>query len=137
MPQLAQVQAAADAFVQSTWWTTLTTRQGNYFASHGRFFQGLSTHAVLPAHTNGRDDSKPPDRLTTRPTDQTETWMDQLPEWASTTMPASVRINVYDGPFGHGWTVTLELTHSGVIWRRTVNVGPETHHAQPWQQGAV
>ena len=76
-----------------------------------------------------------PDRLSDHPTDQAASWLDQfdaLPE----KFPAALRCDVYDGPGGHGYVVTVRGVLGGVTWERSHNVGPETHRTAAWHQVA-
>lgn len=42
-----------------------------------------------------------------------------------------VSVDEYDGPLGRGYVVNA-VTADGV-WRRAVNVGPETRHERAWE----
>jgi hypothetical protein len=127
----AQALAAADDFL-AAWLSTLAARQNAYLASHGRYWQGLLTHAAAPAHAANRDDSAAPDRMASRPHYQTEDWLAVLPEWAGLLLPAAVRVDQYVSPVGPGWVLTLELVHGRDRYARSVNVGPEAYRDSPW-----
>jgi hypothetical protein len=125
-----QIQTAADNF-----WTThsakFTAVQTDYASGHsGKFWQGLQTHAVYPDDGGGLDPV-----LTSRPTDQLERWSDvftggrALP---STNWPVCLRVDVYDGPQGKGWSITVLYTKGGQTWGRTYHIGPETWREQAW-----
>ena len=128
----AQIQAAIDNF-----WTNHQTKfvgvQNDYAAGHsGRYWQGIVTPATPP------DDGAlvNPD-LARKPTDQPERWIDvftggrALP---NTNWPASIHVDVYDGPDGKGWSVTVTYTKGGETWSRTFHVGPETWRERPWEK---
>lgn len=102
--------------------TFVQTRQATYLAGHGRYWQGVRTPLVVPA-----DGATATVDLTRRPTDQTETWGDFGVTFPGP-IPVSVQIDVYNGPGGHGYTVTVVIRMSTETWRRTFNVGPE-----PWR----
>lgn len=138
MPTLNQMRNAIDNFV-TTRWPTIVARQENFRTNRGRYWQGLPTHLTCPAHTNSTDGSKTGDRLEESPDDQGafSTWLNVFPEWLSDLLPACVRVDVYDGPQGEGWVLTIEATHNGTLWRRSQNVGPEGHRTQGWHQVPV
>jgi hypothetical protein len=135
MPTLNQIRTAIDNFVDNRW-PTIVARQENYRTNQGRYWQGLKTHLVAPAHTSSTDGSKVGDLLDQSPDDQGEfsTWLNVFPEWLSDLLPALIKVDVYDGPQGQGWTLTVEATHNGNLWRRVVNVGPESYRAKAWTQ---
>jgi hypothetical protein len=133
LPTLTQVRDTIDTFVTNRW-PTIVARQENFRTNRGRYWQGLFTHTLAPAWTSAADGSSLGDRLSEGPGDQFSTWLNVFPEWATELLPARVRIDVYDGPDGQGWVVTVEATHNGNLWRRVVNVGPESYRAQPWTQ---
>jgi hypothetical protein len=97
--------------------------QSAYFDRHGRYWQGLLTPAEIP---NESAKTKAPD-LTRKPSDQTDSWeaifkeADVLPQ----TWPAQIQIDVYDGPSGKGWTISLQVEEGGKAQRRTWGFGPE------------
>ena len=101
--------------------------QAQYFATHGRYFQGLSTHSVMPA--DGVEIA--PDRGLERPSDQAEGWLDvgQLPAQ----MLSQMEINVYDSSIGRGYFVVLEFRWEGSICRRQINFGPEESFGHDWR----
>ena len=44
----------------------------------------------------------------------------------------ALRIDVYDGPRGTGYTVTLLVEIAGERWGRTAHTGPETYRQLGW-----
>ena len=104
--------------------------QDAYFATHGRYWQGIETPDIPPDELTA---VKSPD-LTKRPTDQAEKWDDVFRSALAlpSTWPASLRVDVYDGPLGKGWTLTVVATKAGVRYWRTWSVGPEDR-ATNWQ----
>ena len=48
-------------------------------------------------------------------------------------MLVAVAVDVYDGPAGRGYVVRGELVAAGVLWSRSVNVGPETYRDAAWR----
>lgn len=107
----------------------IVSRQSAYFVAHGRYWQGLRTPVARPVEAA---DTTPD--LTLKPHDQAERWSDFLSGLAVTTIPCSLRIDVYDGPLGHGYTVSVEVVSGGDVWRRTYNVGPETWRVVTWHR---
>jgi len=97
--------------------------QALYFATRGRYWQGIITPDT------------PPDELTTakapvltkKPTDQAESWADEFKgvDVLPATWPAQMQVDVYEGPKGHGYTVTLYCLEGGKKQKRTWNYGPE------------
>ncbi len=101
--------------------------QASYLGAHGRYWQGLRSHAALPADGNG----EAPD-LSRKPTDQTESWQDvRVPLPAA--MVIATQVDVYDGPLGRGYIVAGELEIVGRRWRRAIGVGPEAR-SHDWEQ---
>lgn len=111
---------------------TFETKQAAYLSTNGRYFQGLPTHASLPAHTDTATPMPVATQLASRPTDQSEDWLTFLPAWEGRPMPAMVRSDVYNGPQGKGYVLTLAVTYNGVQYRRAVHVGPEPSRGHDW-----
>ncbi|MDV2479218.1 MAG: hypothetical protein RX317_03120 [bacterium] len=111
--------------------THLEARQDAYFTAHGRYFQGIKTHTVLPK--GEIDEETPPDR-TRKPTDQAEDWNGAgiiLPA----KMPFALAMDVYDGPRGKGWSARVEVEHQGREFARRVGFGPDaTQYTHDWQE---
>jgi hypothetical protein len=133
MPTLTQMKTDVDTFVTNKW-PSIVAKQENFRTNRGTYWQGLPTHLSCPAHTNGTDGSSIGDNLDANPTDQLSSWLNQFPDWVSELLPACLRVDVYDGPSGKGWTLTAEATHDGRLFRRIVNVGPESHREIPWTE---
>lgn len=105
----------------------IVAKQAAYLAAHGRYWQGLCTHSVIPED----GEELPPDRAAEKPFYQAESWLDLggLPE---TTMSA-LRIDTYDGPHGKGFVVVSEVMIDGQLWSRSINFGPETFRDSEWK----
>ena len=111
--------------------THLEARQDIYFTAHGRYFQGIRTHAELP---KGELDEETPPDTTRKPTDQAEDW-DGAGINLPATMPFALSIDVYDGPRGKGWSVRVEVEHLGRDFARQVGFGPDAaHYTLDWQE---
>ncbi len=52
-------------------------------------------------------------------------------------IPCQISVDVYDGPLGKGWTVTLRATKAGVLYWRTWNVGAEMWRRTDWMSQPV
>lgn len=123
-----QIRAAIENF-RDTHAAKIVARQEAYLAAKGRYWQGVITPAVSP--DNGAFVT--PD-YTRRPTDQAERWSTVFsgPDALPSTVPAQISVDVYDGPLGKGWTLTVVATKAGVRYWRTWSVGPEDR-ATNWQ----
>lgn len=112
-----------------TWLTNkvpvLVARQNTYFTNHNRYWQGLITHASIPAHVTATAGDATADKLTFTPTDQAESWLDILPEWQPEVFAAAAVISVYSGPGGKGWNLTVWVRFNGTIYQRQKWWGPE------------
>ncbi len=110
--------------------THLEARQDIYFTAHGRYFQGIRTHAVLP---KGEIDEETPPNPRVKPTDQAEDW-DGAGIILPAKMPFALTIDVYDGPRGKGWSVRTEVEHQGREFARQVGFGPDAaDHTFDWK----
>lgn len=119
-------QALGDRF------TEITTAMQGYFDTHGRFPQLLRTHLEIPP----KGQQKAPDNLQATPTDSTVKWsgLGQLPS----TMLSRMRIDVYNGPGGHGYVVVNEaIDDADIIYEKATNVGPETWRSFDWRSKEV
>lgn len=135
MATLINTRNAIDAFLTNKS-SLLTTRQEAWRTANGRYWQGLWTHTSAPTHTNATDGSAAPTSFSSSPTDQIDRWLDRFNEWAAENMPCRVRIDVYQAPNGHGWTVTVQMIHTGQTWTRVVHMaGPQTSRERAWVQG--
>ena len=108
----------------------IATYQAAYLLGHGRYFQGLWSHATTPDEAS----NNPPDQLASRPTDQLE---DFGAMWSQVAVgqgriPMRVRVDVYNGPAGQGYLMTFETARAGVSYQRVVNVGPESWRSANW-----
>ena len=95
MPTLAQVRTAVDTKLASLW-GNVQTRQANYFATHGRYWQGIITTDV----------DKLPDNL------------------VSGNLPMAIQIDVYQAPSGYGYIATVYVQYRGTIYFRSASEGP-------------
>jgi hypothetical protein len=101
----------------------ITAAQDAYFATHGKYFQGIKTPAIpLDGVTEGTMD------VDVKPTDQLEGWIDFDSNTfkRNTKVPYQMKIKVYNALSGHGWVFTGELFYNSehLVYRH--HNGPET-----------
>ena len=100
-------------------------------AGVGRYFQGLWTHTGEVEQTDALDGDQTADNLAAKPTDQAHDWRDLIQTTLDAVpFPARLKIDVYDGPAGHGWFATLEVRYQGNLYRRSKGIGPEDRDAE-------
>ena len=97
-----------------------------YMSLHGRYWQGMRTHAVIPA-----DGATAPPDLTREPTDEAASWSSM-----GLTLPAqteaALSVHIYETRAGHGYIVNAEVIVSGVHYGRSLNFGPESRQERDW-----
>ena len=75
---------------------------------------------------------------TGKPTDSPYVWADVKERGKPTALPIPANIacwvDVYDGPRGQGFVVNYEAVRNGVLFRKAVNIGPETEREQDWTE---
>lgn len=131
MPTLTQVRNRVDDWLIVRW-PLVQARQSAYFTAHERYWQGLKTASVEPEHTTAVYANAKQDRLTVKPTDQAEAWLDFLVGLDDLAIPAALVMDVYDGPHGHGYVTTVIARYNGTIYSRSQNVGPEKYRIIDW-----
>lgn len=123
--------AQIDAQIENKW-GNFVTWQENYRAANGVYFQGLRSHRGAVPDSNGRGNA--PSGLDDRPTDRPHALRDF---WNGSGMPNStlfeIIIDVYSGPAGDGFTVTLLTVDGGQTMRRVLQYGPETWREAAWR----
>jgi hypothetical protein len=111
-------------------WSAFVTWQENYRAANGVYFQGLHSHRGSAPDSNT---TATPTGLDDRPTDRPHAlrdfWNGNMPNRTA----FALIINVYSGPQGDGWSVTVETTDNGVRMRRVLNYGPEVWREVAWE----
>lgn len=131
MASLAQVRTRVDDWLAARW-PTVQARQATYAANHnGRYWQGLKTHTGEPNHTTATFADATPDRMTSKPSDQAETWRDFLDEINGVAIPAVFVMDCYQAPGGWGYVAHVYARHNGVLYHRAQGVGPENRN-QAW-----
>ena len=129
MATIAQIKTAIENF-RTTHGPKIVARQEAYALNHGgRYWQGIITPTVPPD-----DGASVPADYTLKPTDQLERWADvfKAADALPANIPCQISVDVYDGPLGKGWTVTLRGTKAGNLYSKCWNVGPETYRAHDW-----
>lgn len=133
MPTAAQIQQQIDQRLSGNW-SKIVAAQDSYLAANGHYAQALPAASRRPV--DGEEVA--PDRLDASPTDQAESWRDLADRYGLTipsTFMSLLRIDVYKGPGGKGYVVHAEhATADGRIFRKSVNVGPETWRDHPWHE---
>lgn len=120
---LASIQAAIDVAVADLI-TAIDTNQATYFATNGRYWQGLISHqSVVPY--DGNEIS--PDNLASHPTNQSETWEDFLGVDAPGALPAAIYVNTYKKPDGsEGYKIKKLVVVSGEFYSSSVDSGNDS-----------
>jgi len=128
MPTLNQVRTKVDNWAATAWTDFIVPRQELYFAAHGHYFQGLVTHTRIPSADLLVYHPELGDQLDLSPTDQPTTWNDMFPE-VDVPLDFALKCDVYDGPLGSGYWVTLYVGYQGDVYKRVKGHGPEDHDA--------
>lgn len=131
MPNLTQLETACNSLITSVF-NKLTSQQPNYLLNRGQYWQGVTTHTVVPSHTTSKWGDAIPDALTIHPHDQYEDWIATLPDMVSVATPCAFRVDVYDGQSGKGYELIAIFNFNGTRYERHLNVGPETYREQAW-----
>jgi len=92
------------------------------------YMQGLISHSAIPAD----GDHQFPDLFLTHPSDFPASWlmMDILP---FSPAPYAFWMDTYNGPWGEGFTFSVEIEIRGQYWTRTLNYGGEIWRAHTWE----
>lgn len=129
MATLAAIKAAIEDF-RTTHGPKIVDRQEAYALNHnGRYWQGIITPTVPPD-----DGATVAADWTKKPTDQATHWLDVFTgaNALPANLPAQIAVDVYDGPLGTGWTITLRGTKAGNLYEKAWSVGPETGRSHDW-----
>ncbi len=134
MPTLVQVRNAINSRLSDLWTNHIVPRQADYLAAHGRYWQGLVFNGV-PNNASSGDPTVAETACdhTKKPTDQVHSWADAGVS-AGATWPAQLRIDVYNGPTGHGFVGVARVQWNGNVYQRSHNTGPETWCTHDWTQ---
>lgn len=137
MPTLARVRMVVDDRLQDLWQNQIVPRQDAYFATHGKYWQGLRTFLLTQLPDN------PADGTTTvlevapvrdsHPTDQPETWEGAGIDLGAS-IPFALLMDTYGGPQGQGFVGTVWAMWDGNVYTRAQNRGPETWRTFDWRR---
>jgi len=135
MATVPQIKAAIEGF-----WVNhgakFINRQDDYFARVAgySYWQGIRTPDAIP--DNG---AVLPADYTKHPADQIETWADRFAGTYALpgTLQAQISVDVYDGPIGKGWSVTVHFTKDAILYSKTWHYGPETWRGHDWIERPV
>lgn len=109
-------------------WAAIQSKQDAFFATNGRFWQGILTHNVHPADGN----ETVPTIGTTCPSDQLgQPWPASI---RNNPHPMALQMDCYNGPAGVGYVATVYVRIGGNVWTRAAQVGPETWRQYGWRQ---
>lgn len=99
-----------DTFVKASI-TKISIAEANFFAVHGRYFQGILTpddeqHGMTDAEADWKK----------KPEDSDESWADFDPDFfkKTTTIPCQMEIGIYESPRGWGWVARYTVNYSGL-----------------------
>jgi len=127
---LNQLRNEIDSRLENLW-PKIVTRQENYLASNGRYWQGNFTQDTIPSAVTA--DVLYPESVPTTsnvPPSEQGTWanIQNFP----LTICYRARIDNYDGPQGKGFVGTVQVKFNGTIYERSQNHGPEPWRIQAW-----
>jgi hypothetical protein len=127
MPTLNEIRDAIDSRLAALW-AHIVSRQNAYYATHGRYFQGVLTPNT-PA-----DGQEIAPVLTRKPHDQAETWSAAGYNLGAT-IPMSIALDTYETASGHGWVGRVRVTVNGRTWARARGAGPDAaHYTHGWRE---
>src|SRR5256885_12326518 len=104
----------------------VATIQEAYRSAYGRYWQGLRTHAVIPA-----DGATAAPDLTRKPSDQAESWSTFAFALPAQTEGA-LSVDVYQSRKGQGYIVNADVVANGIRYRRSAELGPESGLERGW-----
>ena len=105
----------------------LHARQNAFFDEAGYYFQGLSTHSVMP-----RDGNQTAPDFPSMPTDFPVPWPQEV---FPAVMPCALRIDAYNSSIGAGYVVVLLVEIEDVINIKRLSYGAFTAPDQ-WMEVA-
>ena len=131
MPTLAQVRNRVDNKLANVVWPLIVAKQEVYFDANDVYWQGLRTHSIEPAHVTADYADTVPTELDGSPNDQPVSWTTFIPE-INTSLPAAFVSDVYHGPEGQGFVISVYARYNGTLYSRSQNSGPETWRTVGW-----
>lgn len=98
----------------------LEAYQAEYIKTHPVFFQGLRTHSKTPEINTVAD------KLATKPSSKTSSWLDMNVKELSDPLPFSISIDEYVSPKQEkGWQVIFRIIKAGKEFQKSVGYGVE------------
>jgi len=125
---LSEVRDKADAKLVNLWVNQIRPKQLAYFATHGKYWQGLVTSSIPEDGADIVAD------YTSRPSDQAETWEDMFGGPLDANLPVALRVDVYEAPAGWGFVARVWIRYAGTVYTKSQNYGPETWRTQDWTE---
>lgn len=122
----AQIRTQVDNKLAQLW-ASIQTKQDNYLATHGTYWQGLKTHTVYPADGN----TSIPNVGSNSPSYQNDPWPNAI---LIQSLPMAIEIHQYIGPNGRGYVGFVYVTIAGNTFYRSQDSGPEPWRTQGWTQ---
>ncbi len=104
----------------------LLEKQEKYFESASKYWQGIQFHDTIVT-----DKEERAAEITRKPVEQEEDWETMKFDFPKT-FPCTLQVDIYDGPSGKGWALTGRVRINKIIYRRTMNYGPEEWREFPW-----
>lgn len=120
-----------------TWFPVIEQTEHQYYKEHGEYWQGLDTHSSTPDYAAKTDGAAYADKLDSKPTNESDDWLAVIPDLQTEKLPATIAINVYDGPDGAGYEVVASFAWNGVLYSRTVSRGPEDWRDHSWTKMVI
>lgn len=110
-------------------WPGIVEFQEEFFQRHGRYYQMLWSHSATPDTRR-----MAPDRLMEKPADQRARASSAL--WARgkfpATTPCRIRVDVYEGPHGHGFILIIQTRGANQTLNRMIEYGLERRTKDWW-----
>ena len=133
MPTLNQIKNRVNSRALVLW-NLLQTRQETYLQNNGIYWQGLITPSQLPEFSDVDDSPLDADNTDKNANSHDVSWDIILPEIKNTPLSAQIRVDTYEAPNGHGYSLTLRLIYNGQVFSRTKQHGPETWRDENWHE---
>lgn len=133
--ELKEIQSSVDNYLV-TQLDIIIGKQEDYLKTNSKYWQGLSFDTEVKDYSS-IDSVARGDTISSKPTNETVGWTDILPEITPATCPATITIDIYDGPLGKGWLVKADFIYLDSIYRKIRNVGPELYRESDWQTTVI
>lgn len=131
---LASARLKVDTWLTNNW-PMVAGAQDDYYASHGRYWQGLLSCTgtnTIPNFTATSDGDNVQSNLFSKPYYEAESIADIFPKLVGVVLPAAFQCDQYVGPLGAGYTITVWVRFNGTIYTRSKTVGPEKWRDADW-----